>query len=231
LADNGAGRLAVTKSGTGLWILSGANTNSGDIAVTGGTLRFNITSGTPTIAAGVTATVAGGATLELAGSVSALGTAGGHRAHVINSSTAPGVLVSGTNQVVGSIDGAGITQLNAGSDLTADHIIQAALIIGGSAGSPAIVTIAGSDSSGNPLGAASTLAMAGSLTSSNPSGDGISLTSSIDGLANADLGSAASLPTNSIGGVGSSTVPEPSTMLLFILAMAGLAARKHTLAA
>ena len=127
LADNGAGQLAVTKSGTGVWILSGANTYSGDTTVSGGTLKFNITSGTPTIAAGVTATVASGATLELAGSVSALGTAGGNRVHIVNNSTASGLVVSGTNQVVGAIDGSGNTQVNAGSDLTANHIIQNAL--------------------------------------------------------------------------------------------------------
>ena len=88
LADHDAGKLAVTKSGSGVWILSGANTYSGDTTVSGGTLKFNITSGTPTIAAGVTATVASGATLEMAGSVSALGTAGGNRVHIVNNSTA-----------------------------------------------------------------------------------------------------------------------------------------------
>ena len=109
-----------------------------DTTVLAGTLRFNIASGTPTIAAGVTATVASGATLELAGSVSALGTAGGNRVHVINDSTAPGVLVSGTGQIVGGIDGTGDAQVNDGSDLTADHIIQNALIIGGRHGSPGV---------------------------------------------------------------------------------------------
>ncbi len=226
LADNGSGQLAVTKSGPGLWILSGANTNSGDIAVTGGALRFNVTSGTPTIAAGVTATVASGATLELAGSISALGTAGGNRAHVINSSTAPGVLVSGTHQVVGGIDGTGSVQVNAGSDLTADHIIQNALIIGGAAGSPSLVTIAASDSSGNPLGEPSTLALAGLRTPSNSFGDGVNSVNLLDGPAITDSSSGAGSPSGSPGGVGSSTVPEPSTMLLFILAMAGLAASR-----
>ena len=227
LADNGAGRLAVTKSGPGLWILSGANTNSGDIAVTGGTLRLNITSGTPTIAAAITATVASGATLELAGSVSALGTAGGNRAHVSNSSSAPGVLVSGTNQVVGAIDGTGNVQVNAGSDLTADHIIQNALVIGGSDGSPALVMIAASDSSGNPLGEPSTLALAGSLTPSNPFGDSVNSVNLLDGPAISDSGSAAVSPSSSPGGVGSSAVPEPSTIALFAIALAGLFINSH----
>ncbi len=67
------------------------------------------------------------------------------------SSAAGGILVSGTHQRVGHIDGAGVTQVNAGSDLTTDHIIQTALMIGGTAGSPAAVTIAASDAWGAPL--------------------------------------------------------------------------------
>ena len=72
--------------------------------------------------------------------------------HVVNDSTAAGIVVSGTNQVVGNIDGSGTTQVNAGSDLTANHIIQTALVIGGTAGNPALVTIAASDAGGAPLG-------------------------------------------------------------------------------
>jgi autotransporter-associated beta strand protein len=49
LADHDSGKLAVTKSGSGVWILSGANTYSGDTAVAGGTLKLDITTGVPTI--------------------------------------------------------------------------------------------------------------------------------------------------------------------------------------
>jgi hypothetical protein len=49
------------------------------------------------------------------------------------------------------IEGPGNLTVNAGSSLTANHIVQSALVIGGTAGSPATVTIAASDSSGNPL--------------------------------------------------------------------------------
>ncbi len=91
-----------------------------------GTLRFKATGGAASIGTGVTATVASGATLELAGSVSSL-SSGGNRVNITNNSTAAaGILVSGTNQQVGSIDGSGTTQANAGSDLTANHTIQAA---------------------------------------------------------------------------------------------------------
>ncbi len=80
-------------------------------------------------------TIATGATLELAGPVAALSSVA-RCANVINNGRlASGgmLLVSGTNQQVDAIDGIGDTIINAGSDLTADHIIQNALIIGGTA--------------------------------------------------------------------------------------------------
>ena len=169
LTDNGSGVLAVTKGGPGLWILSGANSYSGPTTVMAGTLRFNIASGTPTIAAGATATVASGATLELAGAISALGSAGGNRVHLINNSSAPGLLVTGMHQVVGNVDGNGTMQVNAGSDLTADRIIQSALIIGGAVGSPAVVTIDAIDASGNPL---ATVAFSGMPIGAAPIAEG-----------------------------------------------------------
>ena len=87
-------------------------------------------------------------TLELAGSVAEL-TAG---VNIMNSSTATaGIIVSGSNQVVGAISGSGNVVVGDGSDLTANSIQQNSLVIGGTASSPAMVTIAASDSSGNPL--------------------------------------------------------------------------------
>ena len=96
-----------------------------------GILRFKATNGAASVGTAVTATVSNSATLELAGSVSSL-SAGGNRVNIVSNSTAAaGILVSGTHQQVGNIDGSGTTQINAGSDLTADHIIQSALVIGG----------------------------------------------------------------------------------------------------
>jgi autotransporter-associated beta strand protein len=214
LADNGAGQLAVTKSGTGVWILSGANTYSGGTTISGGTLKFNINSGTPTISAGATATVAAGATLELAGSVSVLGTAGGNRTHILNNSTALGLVVSGTNQIVGGIDGSGSVQVNAASDLTAEHIIQKALVIGGTSGSHGLVTIDAADAAGNPL--AGDLSLAGSLASNGPFGSEIGSTNLFDGGASNVASSAGSDFTtdNLSAGAGSAAVPEPSTLAL-----------------
>ncbi len=49
------------------------------------------------------------------------------------------------------IDSTGTLIVNAGSNLTASHIVLGSLVIGGTAGSPATVTIAASDAVGNPL--------------------------------------------------------------------------------
>ena len=106
--------------------------------------------------------------MELAGSVSALGNESGRVNIADNSAAAAGVLVSGTHQVVGAIDGSGTTQVNSGSDLTADRIVQSALVIGGTAGSSALVTIAASDSAGNPLAAASDLPLIAGLAPGEP---------------------------------------------------------------
>jgi autotransporter-associated beta strand protein len=216
---------SLVKQGTGTLTLSGANTYNGPIIVSGGTLLLNVTSGSLTIASGVTATVASGATLELAGSISALGTTGGNRAHIVNNSLGAagqpaGLVVSGMNQVVGGIDGLGSTQVNAGSDLTADHIVQSALAIGGTAGDLGLVTIDASDSSGNPLGQSSGFALANSLTPGGPYGaDGISSAA----LSSCGTDSAAlSLPDSAAGG-NPSPVPEPSALLLVLLAVTGLA--------
>ena len=51
------------------------------------------------------------------------------------------------------IEGTGDLSVGGGS-LTATHIIQDALVIGGSVGNPAVVTIAASDANGNPLATA-----------------------------------------------------------------------------
>jgi autotransporter-associated beta strand protein len=210
LTDNGSGVLAVTKDGPGLWILSGANSYSGPTTVMAGTLRLNIASGTPTIAAGATATVAIGATLELAGAISALGSAGGNRVHLINDSSAPGLLVTGMHQVVGNVDGNGTTQVNAGSDLTANRIIQSALIIGGAAGSPAVVTIDASDASGNPL---ATTAFSAMSIGAVPIADGGDLGKSSIGAAIAESPTSLSSPALP----DSAAVPEPSSLLLLFV--------------
>ena len=218
LTDHSTGHLAISKSGAGLWVLSGANNYSGGTTVSagtlefdtaptidnnttfqvnGGTLRFKVATGTANVGTGVTATVASGGTLELAGSVAALA-AGANRVNITNSSTAPaGLLVSGSNQQVGKISGAGTTQVNAGSSLIANDIVQGALAIGGTSTSHGLVTIDASNASGNPLA---------------------SLAAPADSTPEVALG-AEPVGASAAGPVGD--VPEPSSVILF--AIGGLA--------
>ncbi len=152
MADSGPSALAVVKNGRGQWMLTAPNAYSGGTYVNAGVLRMNIASGTPTVTTGAIAVVSAGAQLELAGSISALGTSSGNRTNLVNDSTLPGILVSGTNQVVGAIDGAGSTEISAGAALTANHINQESLVIGGDPLHRAAFTIAASDEFGNPVG-------------------------------------------------------------------------------
>jgi hypothetical protein len=194
--------------------------NGSTLSVTTGTMRFNVVSGAPTIGTGVTAVVSSGATLELAGTVSALAN-GPNRVNITNNSNAPGILVTGTNQQVGNIDGSGTTQVNAGSDLTAGHIIQSALAIGGTSKNLGLVTIDASDASGNPLAGVG-LAVAGSMQSSEPFSAGAS-TTSILLPPSAEAFSGDPSPVGGTPTADLSAVPEPSTlMLLFAFAVAGL---------
>jgi hypothetical protein len=158
----------------------------------------------------------------LAGSVSAL-SSGTNRANVTTSSNAAaGILVSGANQQVGNIDGSGTTQVNAGSDLTANHIVQTALIIGGTAGNHGLVTIDASDASGNPLDQSSGFASAGSLTPSDSFGAGGISSASLN-TATTDSGDLAVLAMgNSVRSDNSAPVPEPSTFALALLAVLGV---------
>jgi len=68
-----------------------------------------------------------------------------------NDNNALTVTGAGTLTLSGGIEGPGNLKVDAGSSLTANHIVQSALVIGGTAGSPSMVTIDASDSSGNPL--------------------------------------------------------------------------------
>jgi fibronectin-binding autotransporter adhesin len=222
-----SGTVAMSSSGGALLELTGAPTffSTSALSITGGTLRFKVSSGIATIGAGVTAAATDAATLELAGSVSALGSAAGNRVNVNNTSTADvGLLASGTHQVVGNIDGSGTTQVNASSDLTANHIIQGALVIGSTTGSPALVTIDASDASGNPLGQASGFALAGSLTPNAPFGSAGINSANL----NAGGGSLANGSTLGGGTPGSTlnssaaAVPEPATLLLALLGLAAI---------
>ncbi len=230
-SPNSAGGL--TKLGAGTLTLTAAPTYSGNTTVSAGRLTFNVTSGSPNIASGATATVSSTATLELAGSTSAL-SSGARRENIVTNIVTSGqafigLLVSGTQQQVGNIDGSGITQINAGGALTANHIIQSSLIINGTSSNRGLVTIDASDNLGNPLAQASSggsgSALAGPL---DPNA-----ISEADGLDSSGLLALDALPIDNSGallaaavfpGDGNrlSPVPEPSTLLLAALALLSL---------
>jgi probable HAF family extracellular repeat protein/autotransporter-associated beta strand protein len=219
---------AFIKSSTGTVEIQSASSfaNNSFVEVSGGKLRFNVAAGSTSVGTGVLALIDNDAVLELAGSVSAL-SSGNRGVDILNNSTAPaGVLVSGANQRVGGIDGSGSTQVNAGSDLSANHIVQSALLIGGTAASPALVTIDASDQSGNPLGA--DLVDASGLADSMPSIDFF--------IGSTDpLSWASGSPLNDLGSVSGTlpsvdasklAVPEPSTIILLATVIAGALARR-----
>jgi hypothetical protein len=221
LTDNPAAKLTVT--GGGALEIDAAPTlaDASAVLLTGGSrMKFNVQGGRATIGSGVIATVDSSGTLELAGSVSALSSPA-HRVSVVNNSSSSGIVVSGTNQVVGNIDGSGATQVIAGSDLTANHIIQSAVLIGGTSGSPALVMIDASDATGNPVDQASGIDIAGSLTSSGPFGAGGSSSANLSNLAGTEMTAPS---TGTVAGGSLSTVPEPPTLLLALLAVLGVVA-------
>lgn len=217
---------ALAKSGNGGEILTAAPNlgNNSVLSVRGGTLNLNVVSGSAAVGSGVTASITNGATLELAGVVSTLGTsAPTHRANIANLSTAAsGLLVSGGQQQVGGIDGPGNVQVNSNASLIANHMTAGALVIGGSPGNPALVTIDASDPSGAPLGDQSSMAVAGALIPSSSFAAGVSSASS--SLCAGELMSGGDSPNGraaadaATSDVSASVVPEPSSLWLSLLA-------------
>ncbi len=122
---NGDVALSVANNGAGAGTLTLGGLSDGGVSrriAFSGPGRLRLASAAGRLSASTAVSVTGG-TLELAGSVSAL-SIGSNRVNITNYSNSTGLLVSGTNQIVGNIDGSGTTQVNAGSDLTANHIVQ-----------------------------------------------------------------------------------------------------------
>jgi hypothetical protein len=209
---------------TGTLAINGSSSlaSGSTLAIKGGTMQFKV-SGSSVVGTGVSATIASGATLELDGTTSALTDAmtTTNRVNVNNSgnlNVGNTAVTPTTVQQVGAIDGTATTTVTDAAQLTANHIIQGALVIGSAGASPSLVTIAASDANGNPLGTSGGLAVAGSLAPSDSfgatGGNGSSLLGG-DGLAaGGDLNTGGNVST------GSAAVPEPATFVL--LGLAGL---------
>ena len=220
-AGTGANVTSVVKNGAGTWVLSGADSYTGGTTVNHGTLRMSFTGGA--VMGAVAAMVNNDATLEVANSTPALS----HTPVINNSTAAAGLLISGTCLEIRSIDGPGATQVNAGGEVTTDHIIQSALTILGTQLNPSTVTIAASDPAGNPLASDSDAGPLGGAAPSLSSGpfasNNISSANSISSLSgNPALVTSA----NSSAAGNPSSVPEPSTLLLALAAVVGLTVRK-----
>ena len=214
------------------------------IAVNAGELKFAATGGSANISNGVTITVASSATLELAGTVPAL-TGGPNGVAIINSGTgSAGVVVSGSNQLAGAITGSGTVTVDAAGSLTANSIIQGALIIG----SGGTFTLDPSDANGNPLagegaGAGSQPAVSavepgsanGATTSGFALAESLSPANSFVAFNGNMLSDAPTQSTSpftlsgDMSGASSFPVPEPSALLL--LAIGGILAAMFKLQA
>jgi hypothetical protein len=165
--------------------------------------------------------------LELAGSVSALtdSTNNIQRADITSAGNLQ--IDSGSIQQVGGIDGTGTTTVSAGASLTANYIVQSALVIGGTAGSAALVTIDASDPNGNPTAASGGLVLAGSLAPSGPFAEGVINSESMSTATTDSTDLAILAMGKPVGSDNPAPVPEPSTLLLALLATLGVAGAQH----
>ncbi len=215
----------LTKSGAGVVVLSGGQSfgNNAMVNVSGGTLRYNTTANATSVGSGVTVHVASGAQLELANSGAALSD-GTHVANVSNDSQVAGggLLVSGTNQRVGRIQGTGNVVVAAGGSLTANSIVQNALNIAGSSGSHGLVIIAPSDASGNPLVEPD--------SSAGVASGALSTFETNDALAGKlpEIGGGSSSESSGLP-FAPSAVPEPGALLLLGLGLASLSVAASSL--
>ena len=219
----------MTKTGSGTEVLATAPqlADNSTLNVNGGTLQIAATDAA-NVGSGVTAKISGGSTLELAGTTSALGTATvADRANITTASAADTLLVSGGDQQVGAIGGSGTVEVDGGASLTANHITAGALVIGGDAANSAVVTIAASDTIGNPTATSGVCIgrlahaersvgqrgrdSASLAVADDPSSSGIGANGAA--LGGASLASGAS--------VGTTAVPEPSTLLLLVFGVVG----------
>jgi autotransporter-associated beta strand protein len=142
--------------------LSGTNSFAGPITLTGGTSIASIagllTLGGPISGVGPLA-FTGAGNITVSGTISqtpplSIVKSGSGVVTLTASESAPNTTVNAGTLQCATINGNGTTTVASGGSLIANHIVQSGLVIGGTAGSAATVTIAASDASGNPADAA-----------------------------------------------------------------------------
>jgi autotransporter-associated beta strand protein len=148
-----SGTGGLHKTGPGTLVLAATNSFTGGTEVAGGTLRTMARGALSSTAGGAATAIDATATLELAGDASTWGAvAPADRPHIIDNGK---LLVSGIDQIVGSVSGGNHATLGLGSlvfapgsSLQVDSLTLQSLSIGNGA----TLAIAASDASGNPLG-------------------------------------------------------------------------------
>jgi autotransporter-associated beta strand protein len=153
-----SGTGGLHKTGAGTLVLAATNSYTGGTEVAGGTLRTAARGALGSTAGSAATTIDATATLELAGDGSTWGmVAPADRPHIIDNGT---LLVSGIDQIAGSVNGGnhatlglGTLVFSPGSSLQVDSLTLQSLSIGNGA----TLAIAATDVSGNPLGSSAPL--------------------------------------------------------------------------
>lgn len=177
-----SGTGGLRKTGPGTLVLGAANNFMGGTEVAAGTLRTTGLGALGSTAGGAATTIDAAAMLEMAGDGSTWGTvAPADRPHIIDNGT---LLVTGVDQIAGIVDGGNHATMGLGSMVFAPGSsvqVDSLTIQSISVGNGAMLTIAASDSSGNPLsspGALFSLQSPGSAAASVPEPSGLAILAS-----------------------------------------------------
>jgi autotransporter-associated beta strand protein len=148
-----SGTGPLRESGLGILVLGATNSYTGGTEVAGGKLRTTARGALGSTAGGAATTIDAGGVLELAGDASNWGTVSPpDRPHIIDNGM---ILVSGIDQIAGNVNGGDQATMGLGSLVFAPGSslqVDSLMIQSVSIGTGATLTIAASDSLGNPIG-------------------------------------------------------------------------------
>ncbi len=177
-----SGTGGLRKTGPGTLVLGAGNSFTGGSEVAGGTLRATAQGALGSTAGGAATTIDAAATLELAGDATTWGmVAPADRPHIIDNGT---LLVTGIDQIAGSVDGGDHATVGLGTLVFAPRSslqVDSLTIQSVSIGNGATLTIAASDSLGNPLsspGALFNFQSSGSAAATVPEPSGLAILAS-----------------------------------------------------